>query len=373
MLPGPATAVDPASSGAVPFRAATTERVSQLPSESAVALTASTQVFDRNIDGSGYMYGIVLRMFCTAAGNSAQVDFAEDGPFSGLDNITLHDVNGDIVNIAGFALYIANLVNADYRNRDISQAANINIFNVVEGNGANGGSFAFTLRIPVATNRRDLLGMLGNQDRTQSYQLRTTLAGSASIWTTAPTVLPSITLEKYYESYSVPSQYGPGNQPQAQVSPNYGTIRFTSRSISEALPIGGSTVNHYVRRIGNTIRWLAMVLRSAGSRITADANAPTGIQLKVGDETLFQETATYRQLLNFERYGNRMPEGVFVYDNIHDFMPGAGGEIGSDYWHTQIVQNMQFQNTYPAGFGSAANNTLEFITDDMILRQAGSR
>lgn len=369
MLPTPATAVDPAAQGGgmIPFRQATTERVSQLPSETAVAIATSTNVFDRNIDGSGYMYGIVLRMFATAAGNSANVAFAEDGPFSALDNITLHDVNGDIVNLDGYSLYLANLINADYRGRDISQAPNANLYNVVSGNVATGGTFAFTLRVPVATNRRDLLGLLGNQDRSQSYQLRTTIAGSAALYSTAPTTLPSATIEKYYESYAVPLPAAPAGQIQAQIPPSYGTIRFTSRSVSEAAPLGGSTINHYLRRIGNTIRWVAIVLRSNGSRATANANHPTSIQLKVGDETIFQETAAYRQLHNFERYGNRMPDGVFVYDNIHDFTAGAGAEMGNDFWHTQIVQNMQYQIAYPSGFGSTSN-TLTFITDDMILR-----
>jgi len=142
MLPTPATSSDPASRGTIPFRQATTERVSQLPSESAVTIAATTTLFDRNIDGSGYMYGIVLRAFATAAANALNVAFAEDAPHNFYDNVTLHDVNGDIVNITGYGLYLANIINGDYRYRDASQSTNLSLFNMVSGSGATGGTFA---------------------------------------------------------------------------------------------------------------------------------------------------------------------------------------------------------------------------------------
>lgn len=369
MLPNPATGSDPSAVGTIPFRQATTERAQTLISETAIALTAGTQLFERQIEGSGFVYGVVLRASATAAANALAVSFAEDAPFNVFDSVNFHDVNGQIIELSGFGLMIANLMNGDYRFRDPTQAPNPQIFQAISGGAANAGSFAVTLRVPIALNRRDILAALGNQDRSQIYQLRSPLAASTAIYTTAPTSLPAVTIERVYESYSVPLPVAPNGQPQMQVPPMYGSIRSITRTLSEAVPAPG-TINHFLRRIGSTIRGVAIVLRSNGSRLTADtlANQPTLIRLLVGDEPIFNETAWYRQLRNFEAYGNRMPAGVFIYQNMGDFMPGAGYEQGHDWYHSQQVQSLQFQISYPAGFGST-NNSLEFITDDIVLRQ----
>lgn len=366
-LPPPATATDPQQPGSISFRQATTERSAILQGQTAVTLNAGTQQFEDTIDGSGFIYGIVMRASATAAGNAAAVAFAEDAPFNIYDRVNFHDVNGQIIDVSGFGLYLANLMNGDYRFRDPTEASNTQIFNLVPGAGANGGSFAVTLRVPVAINRRDLIGILGNQDRAQSYGLTTPISASTTLYTVAPTALPTVSVDLMYESYTVPLGVAPSGQRQMQMPPMYGSIRSITRSLSEAAPLGGSTVNHYVRRIGQVIRGTALVFRLNSSRAAAAAVMPSQIRVLVGDEPIFNEPSWYRQLRNWEAYGNRMPNGVLIYENLHDFMPGAGYELGNDWWHTQIVQNMQFQNTYPAGFGSTGNS-LEIITDDIVLR-----
>jgi hypothetical protein len=162
----------------------------------------------------------------------------------------------------------------------------------------------------------------------------------------------------------VPNPKSPTGSPQEQVPPDWGTIHYLTSTLSDAVPLGGSQVNHFLRRIGNTIRWLAVVLRSNNTRATAETNAPTNIQFKVGEDTLFNESYLYRKFLMFERFGFDLPSGVIVYDSLHDFAAAAGFEIGDDYYHTQALVNAQLIITYPAGFGSTANS-LTFLTDDL--------
>lgn len=369
-MPPPAVEAQPGSRMAIPFRQATTERTSQITSETAVTLTAGTQLFDRTVDGSGFIYGVVLRAFANAAGNAALVTFTEDAPFNIYDNVTLHDVNGDIVNVNGFGLQVAQLMLHDYAWRGPQANPFTGNFNVVPGAGATAGTFAVTNRVPVALNRRELVGLLGNQDRSQVYFIRTVLSAIATIYGTSPTSVPTVTVDKHVESYSMPLPNAPvpGNAPQVQLPPLYGTIPLITRTISEAPPAGGSTVNHYVRRVGNTIRGIALVGRVNGSRAAFQAAGGfLNVNLKVGDETIFSELGTYRSFQNFEKYGDQMPDGVLIYDWMHDFWPGAGAELGADWIYSQIVQNMQFQNSYEAAVGST-NNSLELITADMVLR-----
>jgi hypothetical protein len=359
----------------LPFRKATFERVDILPAE-AIATAgwgATVQRIERTIEGSGFVYGILLEAVAIAAGNAAAVAFTEDAPFAIFDTVVFRDVNGELVNLTGFDLFLANLVSGNYKSRYFDGATagvtGNSLFAAVTGAGATGGSFITILRVPVSINRRSLAGALGNQDRGQKYSLRTDLAAvSATMYTVAPTTLPPINVNKYYENYAVPMPTGPNGQPQAIVPPSFGTLHFLTAVTSDTPPAGSSTVTHFIRRIGNTIRALIFVYRINGVRATIEtaANSPLNLRLKIGEDTIFNETWRYRKARWFENYGFDAPNGVIAYDNIHDFGPFAATELGNDYWHTQAVANAQLQAQYPAGVGST-NNSLRIITDDMQL------
>lgn len=352
--------------GLIPFRDATQERTEIQTSDSG-AISAGTQNLERTVNGSGYIYGLVVALEATAAGNAANVAYDEDGPWNALESVVLRDVNGEEVNVDGWSLYLANLINRDFAVDAVSASGDSSLYQAVTGSGATGGSFTIMLRVPVATNRRDLIGLLGNQDRAQQYELRTNIAPLSTIYSTPPTNAPTFVLQRFYESYAVPAAADANGRPQQQTPDAYGTIRFTTQSVNPNAPVGGSTVNHYVSRIGNTIRWQALVFRSNGSRATAHVNAPTNIRLKVGDEVLFNESYRYRRMRMFEQFGFNMPDGVLVYAFDQDFAAAAGYELGRDWLRTVQIQQMQYEVTYPAGFGNT-NNSLTILTDDMTFK-----
>lgn len=180
-------AVNTPSKTRVPFRAATLERVDILAGES-LAMTASTQRIERTLEGAGYIYGVWLDVNATAATSTAASvpAYAEDAPFNVLDSVIFRDVNGEICNLQGFNVWLADCINGWAKNTPAtgnapgaalpsatgtggigttaSQDGNI-VLNVgsvgLASTGASaGGNFRFPLRVPVATNRRDLLGIL---------------------------------------------------------------------------------------------------------------------------------------------------------------------------------------------------------------------
>lgn len=356
----------------ISFRDATLERTDIIPGFSVtVGAGASRQEFI--VPGSGFIASILLNAQMVTGANTANVVAAEDAPWSLYDTVVLRDTNGELVYLQGYDTYIANLCNKLYSTRFLDTSADIYVNSpIVTGGGGTGGQFTCTLRVPVILNRRDLIGLLGNQDRAQSYFLRTDIAGLAQIYSTAPNNANTLTLSKVYENYSVPNSNTPNGQPQQITPDSYGTLHYTTAVQSDQPPTGGSTVNHYLKRVGNTVRWLALIFRANGSRATAEANIPTSIRFKVGDDTIFNEFYWYRRAIMFERYGFNFPNGVLVYDAMHDFEAGAGNELGRDYYHTQALQNAQFQISYPVGFGST-NNSLRIITDDLALAGAPQR
>lgn len=355
--------VEPQSGASIPFRRATVERAEQLAPITGT-ITAAIQRNEQVIEGGGFAYGVVIDFRVVTAANAAAVAFTEDAPWNALDNVILRDVNGELVSLTGYDLMIANLAGAQYAVNFPTAAAISALFSLVTGAVGTGGSFTFMVRVPIGINRRDLIGMLGNQDRAQKYSLRSDIAASGTLYTVAPTNPGAFTVDRFYENYSVPQPVGPLGQPQEVIPSWYGTFHYLTALQSEAVPTGGNTINHYLRRVGNTIRFIALVFRSNSSRATAETNAPTRIRLKVGENTLFNESYRYRRFLMHERYGFDFPAGVLVYDAMHDFTSGAGDEVGDDYYNTQAVNNAQFEIAYPAGFG-AAGNSLRIITDDL--------
>jgi hypothetical protein len=356
----------------IPFRRATTFRISKLQTSTSVLTTSAAQI-DVTLEGSGYLYGLDLHCFATSTGNSAVVVYKEDAPWSGLDTVVLRDVNGELVNLSGFHLRLLNLyagytkfADAPTRGQTAPSSDTANIFNQVGGAGDSGGSFRFHAWVPVGLNRRDLRAILGNQDKAQKYSLRSDAAASGNIYSTSPTVLPTLNVERYYHNYAVPAGRNANGSTQEILPPDWGILHYSTQSVSPSAPTGGQQTNHFLARIGNTLRVLVLVLRANSSRSTAEINAPTAIQLNIGDTPIFVETPAARRYEMWRRYGIDAPNGVYVYDNITDIIGIAGDELGVDYMYTNGLVNAQFMITYPSGYGSTANS-LTVLTDDLVI------
>lgn len=368
LVGGPSPEIEQRSPGAnIPFRRATTGRTQQQPSTGPVALTAATQIVDAQINGSGFMYGIDLFVQATAGGvNAAAVALNEDAPWNAIDTVILRDVNGELVNLAGFDLRLFDIYGG-WTRFDDTVSVDTNVFSTVTGAVATGGNFAFHLFVPVGINRRTLLGIVGNQDRAQLYSLRSDIAASASIYSVAPTFAPNISIERIYDNYAVPAPTNAAGARQQQLPDKQGVLHYLTRAINVAQPIGGTTVPHPLARLGNTIRQLILVFRAAGSRATAEANMPTKIQFYLGDIPIFTETVAYRRWLMFTRYGFDAPDGVLVYDFMTDMIGHAADELGNDWVFSNGLVNSRFECSYPAGFGAAASNSLTILTDDLVI------
>jgi hypothetical protein len=395
-------AVNAPSQQRVPFRAATMERIDVLAAES-VTLSSSLQPIQRTIEGAGYIYAIELDAVATGATSTAAsvAVYAEDAPFNVYDTLSVADANGELWNTSGFEAACINLASREDADPPIislaggaaipaagtggigttaSQDGNV-VLNVgavgTASTTANaGGNFRFPLRVKIAANRRDLLGLLGNQDRSQKYQLRTDIAASTVIFSTAPSSLPALAINKIYEEYSIPLPTAPDGTPQEVFPASFGTMLYHTRQTAAANPSNGGQVSHFLQRIGNTIHFLQLIFRSATAststptRGNADANPPTAISLKLGEDVVYRENWTYRRSLMFERLGFDSFRGVILYDWIHDFGPFAGFELGDDLIHTEALVNAQFLVTYPATANTwQAGSSLKFITRDDIYNQ----
>lgn len=370
----------------VPFRRATTGRTTQLQSSAGTNVGTPVNSFDVTLEGSGFMYGIDLDLAVTCAANAAAVAYFEDAPWSTFTSVVLRDVNGELINLPGFSLRVANVYGnftsdfswMNYTTPPVAATSvrtpdnSVAYLSAAVGPG-DGGSYRMHVKVPVALNRRSLWGLLGNQDRAQKYSMRTDMGSAAAaatgpIYTTAPTTQGTYNLVRTYENYAVPGPTDANGNKQNQLPEKHGIVNFLTQSVNPSIPSAGATVNHYLPRLGNTIRLIALVYRGNNTgtgRAVAEGLQPTRIQFNLGDTPIFVETPAYRRNEMEIRYRQPAFQGVYAYDWMNDFTEVSGAELGDDYLWTSGLVNAQFAISYPAGVAATASLTV--ITGDSLV------
>lgn len=381
LAPGPmppGVNTDLPGNGVVPFvQASSPPRTAISVQTGAAALTGAQQPVTNVIPGSGYMLWVdnFVQIIVSGTGNSSGTTVAygttqvlgEDNPWSSLALITMDDGGPQNINLDGYACWLINLYGAGWAARDRSLSADVNVHSALSsGTGTAAGTGQFHALIPVAINERDYWGLMGNQDRATRYNLRTDIAGTGAIYSTAPSVLPTITISRSYGWLPVPSaQAADGRRQEVQPS-HYGIIHYLTSVRSDALPAASSTVNHYIRNLANAVRLFILVFRStSGSRATANTTLPSQIDVVFGTDPVLSESAVTRRRIMWDRYGFDAPSGVLVYDFVRDFGMLAGTELGNDYVYLGNLSEAQFRITYPAGWG--AGSYLQIITDSLFI------
>lgn len=368
----PAVSTEPPGAGGIPFTQAAAPPRTQISYPTSLrGLTAASQPEINTIPGTGYM--VWLDNFITVApsgtGNSSttSVALAQDAPWSALSSITLDDGTAQIINVDGYAQYLLNIYGGGWFMRDYALSADANVHaSLSTGTGTAAGTGSFHIRIPFAINERNYAGLLGNQDRGTKYNLRTDLAGSAAIYGTAPSVLPTVTITRALCYLPVPGPASSDGRAQEQMPANYGVIHYMTSVRSDALPAASSVVNHYIRNLANAVRLFILVFRFNNSRTSAESNMPTQVDFVLGTDTVWSESTQTRRQIMFSRYGFDAPSGVLVYDCVRDFCPVAGCEIGDQWVYLGNISEAQFRITYPSGAG-VTNNSLQIITDSLFI------
>lgn len=325
----PTGAAPQAAAPAIPFTRAARKRTLGFAFP-ASSLTGATQpLASVQVPPAGYLRYLELNFVGTTAGNAAAVAFANDGPFSLIQQISLSSANGDqlIQPIDGFTLYAINkyfgLSFGKWQPQlDPSWLA-------TTGAGATGGSFNFTLFVPIERDSRDAFCALENMAANQAYSLNVILNPASSVYTTAPTTLPQITVTGTMHYWAAPAQTSSAGDLQ-QTAPNgLGSVALIQQQTPPI--VAGSVQNIQLLNVGNTIRTLMFVLRNAaGARDSSQWPAQTNFI--VNNDVWYQKYKTAWQAQLQKAYGftaapsttaigaaNALDAGVFtLIDFIND-------------------------------------------------------
>lgn len=321
-------------------------------------------VFD--IPAYGYISHLYILVEATAgAAGLATVAADEDAPFNVLSNIELSEPNGaTIVRFNdGWQMYLAQKYGG-YLMPSAADPRNSPIFSDV----AATGNFTFLLRLPVSLSGRDGVGALANQDSAGQFKLRMSVAAANIVYDTEPDTKPGLRIRAWLAAYDQPepTSAGVGN---ATEPPASGTTSFWSVQSGITVANGENTIE--LKRKGNYLRQIIFVLRTSGSRNTAETDWPAETRfLRDAFPARYYNDSVWRHIM-FERTGfdaaneaaNGLDDGVRFHDYMHEFDGGLGRE-NRDLWQpTRGSTRLEIAGSFLAAA------TLDIITNDVAIAQ----
>jgi hypothetical protein len=329
-------------------------------------------VFD--IPAYGYIRSIVLVV--TGTGGTGTPVFTEDGPFSALQNVALTEPNGAVIAQfnSGYDLFIAN----KWGGYAAAQGADARLAPTTTTDAT--GNFSFVLRIPIELSGRDGLGALPNQNAAATFKLRMALASGAAggpLYATAPTLQPTARVQVYLEAWDQPEVSVAGMTNQV-TPPAMNTTQFWSTQIFN-VSAGMQTIR--LTRVGNYVRNLMFIMRgTAGTRANGQIAWPDPLWLYLDARPVdtVSKLLLQEQMYRRSGFGSRaqgaltttaltpdtagaLDNGVFVFDNTHEFDQSLGQENRDLWLPTLGSTRLEIQGTF------AQAGVLTVLTNDVAI------
>ena len=339
----------------IPFTRASRKKSRLVLQTAAVTLNTTVQAVPAlQIPAGGFLKRLKLSIVATTAANAATVVFNPDAPFNLLQQISLLSPNGDtLINVIdGFSLYVINKYGAIGTGK-YDPLANPG-YSAVAGAGATGGSFAYEAVIPVETDSRDAFTALQNMAANQSYLLQFSFNTLALIYATAPTTAPAVTVTIVMEYWAAPAPTNADGIMQASFPVGNGSVSLLQTQTPAI--VAGSQQNIQLVNVGNVIRAVFLILRTAGG-VRTEVDWPTVSNWYLNNDPLYYKTKTQWKNAMAQNYGyfagttttptlNSLDAGVFV---LYDFMNDGGT---GDY----VVQGGSNRDLYLVTESSTAFN-----------------
>lgn len=354
---------------AVPFIRASDEQLQPGNIDAQRLLTANAQdlgVFD--IPAYGYMAHLYVLVTGSAGAGTGAV-LTEDGPFNVLQNISLTEPNGSYIVqfTSGWQMYLAQKYGG-YLSPIAADPRRSPSWTTV----AATGNFRFLLRLPVSLSNRDAVGSLANQDSAGQFKFRVTLAPSATVFGTPPTVtLPTVRVQAWLQAWDQPEPNSAGVANQVE-PPAAGTTSFWT--VQSGITINSGENNTEVKRKGNYWRQQLLVFRSGGTRATGETSFPAEMRfLRDSFPARYYNDVVWKHIM-FERTGytgtaetaGGPDNGVRFHDYMHEF-DGLLGRENRDLWQpTRGSTRLDWAGNWGAA------GVLDIITNDVGIAQGAA-
>lgn len=170
----------------------------------------------------GFLSALIVKVNATGGTGATVVTAAGDAPWNAISQLTLRDAQGQPIYpaIDGYGLFLINLYSGQCGQagqQDPSTLADYSAVQTTSGSGA--GNFTFKLWVPLQFNSSGYCSLPADNSA-ELPKLQIVLAGSATVYTTAPATLPTMEVQVNEEYNSVPNNlstlapYDPGASAQ---------------------------------------------------------------------------------------------------------------------------------------------------------------
>lgn len=319
--------------------------------------------FDVNGVVTGNVTNVVAFNGDAAAGTGA--------PFNAINTVLFRDTGGEQI-FGPFNGYDWMCVNKYGGYQDVGDPRADFNFSAVTGSGATGGSFHFTLYLPLEISAADSLGDVENRSENSIYRVSLTLEQSSVVYATAPSVLPAVEIKTTQDSYTEPvAALALSGRPAAQAPPSPGTLQYWKQEDDSSIPGSGAHSTLITNGIGNGYRNIIFkLIRSGGTRANGTSDWPDPQELDLGTtriRNLYKKTWQDKMVRAYGFTGGSSTDAALALENgvftqWFDLDTGMkpGNESRRKYLRTKPGNTFKVRGTY----GSAG--TL-YITSNYIV------
>jgi hypothetical protein len=291
-----------------PFRRLTNENRVQ-------GFTVTAQAFGALINQPlkavpGYLRWLDLGVTATGGVNGTTTVAANaDAPWNVISTVLLKDAFGQpIIQCGGYELYLINLYGGQAGFWNASDPATVPSFSGVSTGTAGTGNFTFRLRIPLEVFDGFCCIPAANASAVPSLTIQ--LASSATVYSTAPGTVPTMTVQVQEAYYPVPNV-----DPNLAPPDNGSSCQWTQQRIA-AQVASASAYDLLLPPLGSFVRVLIFVGRdSTGARVDTVYPAAFGVPQEFdvdGVPFFIEDIGTHRDD-TFRDYGVTRPTGVLTY------------------------------------------------------------
>lgn len=269
-----------------------------------------------------------------------------DYPFVILAQVRLLEPNNTpILDLSGYNLLLADTYGGYAENPDPR---------VDPDYSANGNNPNIQPYVPIEIDPTGI-GALADLSSSSAFQLFLGINPTGNIWSTAPTTLPTLNITTLQDYWTLPNETDMDRRPQATTPPFPGTIQLWSQVPNISI---ANNQRVQLNRMGNQLRCVIVVARSAGAR--AEGPMPSPLTLRWDDIILYQtDLQTLRKEMR-EYTDGLVTRDTGVYAIPYNFgvVRAVGGNGVSSYLPT--VTGTRYELSGPNSGG-----TLDFVVNEV--------
>lgn len=295
---------------------------------------------------NGFLRFVDLHVRTVTAGTIGSAVAVPGFPFTLFQNVQFIDTGGQKMDdLSGYALFQDNVCGGTPWRSDPRVAYDYSA-NLISPN--------FRLRI-AREIFPDGRGALPNLSGSQKYRVRFAIDAIANIYSTAPSVAPTIAVDVIDHLWLLPAQADGGDRPQQRKPPLLGLAQYRTSFYPE-VSFAGSRINFQLKVTGNLIKYIAMFARDSSGAFN-DLVFPDPFTLRIDNSYPFDNVPLSEVIHEYEseipERSQRDPGVIFL-----PFNTGLGrtvGDNGVSSWQSTSTA------TYIALMGSQATPTVGTI------------